>query len=70
MHSNPSILEALGRLRGEEYRREAAEWRAALLALQSHPDSDGALRRALAWWRSRFSRGRAERTPAAEPERP
>ena len=70
MHWDPSTLQTLGKSRADQFMREAEEWRAAVLAVQSLPDSRGRLARALAWWRSLLPRRRAEKAPLAEPEQP
>lgn len=65
---DPSTLQTLGKSRTDQFIREAKEWRMALLAIQSLPESRGWLARAMAWWRSLLPRRRAERGPLAEPE--
>ncbi len=68
MHWDPSTLQTLSKSRADQFMREAEEWRAAILAVRSLPDSRGGLARALAWWRSHLPRRRAERAPMVEPE--
>jgi hypothetical protein len=69
-HWHPSMLQILGKLRGEQLIREAEEWRAALVAAQSAPRQWGGLARALAWWRAHLPRRHAESAPLAEQEQP
>lgn len=71
MHQwHPETLLALGKLRAEELTREAEEWRLTLLAAQPEPRHRGGLAEALAWWRARLPRRRAESAPMAEQEQP
>ncbi len=68
MQLHPDTLTALGKLRAEDILREAEEWQAVLLAIESIPRHQGAVTQALAWWRFYLRRGRADRSPLAEPE--
>jgi hypothetical protein len=68
MHLHPDTLAALGKLRAEEFIREAGEWRTALLATESSTEQRGGLVQALASWRSYLRRGRADSAHLAEQE--